>query len=57
MKMLDEVTRENPEEGILYLNRGLVREMSGDVIGACADWNKALELGQQQAVEFLKECK
>ena len=57
LAMLDQVIQENPEEGELYLNRGLVKEMKGEVIEACNDWNKALELGEEQATEYLKECK
>lgn len=40
-----------------YLNRGLVRELTGDLSGACADWKKALELGISEAEKYLKECK
>lgn len=57
LEMLDQVIRENQEVGELYLNRGLVKEMKGEVIEACNDWNKALELGEEQATEYLKECK
>jgi tetratricopeptide (TPR) repeat protein len=54
--LLDEVIAENPETGILYTNRGLVREMNGDVIGACEDWTTALGLGEESVEEYLKEC-
>ena len=57
MRILDEVIVENPSFGLLYLNRGLVRELQGNVIGACEDWNEALSLGEEQASEYLKECK
>ncbi len=40
-----------------YLNRGLVRELTGDLEGACADWNKALELGITEAQNYVTECK
>jgi tetratricopeptide (TPR) repeat protein len=43
--------------GKAYLNRGLVRELTGDLEGACTDWKKALELGITDAEKYLKECK
>ncbi len=43
--------------GIVYLNRGLVRELTGDLPGACSDWKKALELGVSEAENYVKECK
>lgn len=55
--LLDAVILVHPETGVLYLNRGLIREMQGDLVGACADWNRSLELGQEEAADFLKECK
>ncbi|MFW5819662.1 MAG: tetratricopeptide repeat protein [Bacteroidota bacterium] len=39
-----------------YLNRGLVKELTGDLEGACEDWNMALELGIEQAERYIKEC-
>jgi len=57
LDLLDQVISGHPGVGELYLNRGLVKEMKGEVIDACADWNKALELGEDQASEYLKECK
>lgn len=57
MAILDEIILENPSAGVLYLNRGLVRELQGDVVGACEDWQSALDLGEEQASEYLKECK
>ena len=55
--MLDEVIADYPDLGILYLNRGLVRELRGDVIGACEDWSEAQRLGEEQAETYLTECK
>ena len=57
VEMLDQVIGMHPEEGVLFLNRGLIKEMKGDLVGACNDWNRALELGQKQAASFLEECK
>jgi tetratricopeptide (TPR) repeat protein len=57
VELLNQVIAEHPQNGVLFLNRGLIREMQGDLVGACEDWNAALGLGQQQASAFLKECK
>ena len=35
----------NPEFGLAYQNRGISKAFSGDMNGACIDWNKAVELG------------
>jgi len=35
----------------------LIRELSGNLNGACEDWNRAKELGAEQAEAYLKECK
>lgn len=56
LDLLDGVLVEYPEEALLYLNRGLIRELAGDIDGACEDWNMAKELGAEQADEFIKEC-
>ena len=44
------------EDAAIYLNRGLIRELSGDLEGACADWSRAKELGAEDADAYLKEC-
>ena len=31
--------------GQAYLNRGLIKELTGDLPGACEDWTRATELG------------
>ncbi len=54
--ILDETLEEHPEDAVLYLNRGLIRELLGDPDGACSDWNQALALGAGEAAEYLKEC-
>lgn len=56
LSLLDETLEEHPGEAILYLNRGLVRELTGDLNGACEDWHRAIELGAEQANEFINEC-
>lgn len=57
IEMISEIILSEPEEGILFLNRGLVKEMTGDLIGACQDWTTASELGIEEASDYLKECK
>jgi tetratricopeptide (TPR) repeat protein len=57
ISQLDEVIAEYPEHGLLYLNRGLVKELKGDLIGACNDWSEALQRGEEAAEEYLDECK
>ena len=39
--LLDETMEEYPDDALLYLNRGLIRELTGDLNGACEDWNMA----------------
>jgi len=46
----------NPEYDVAYLNRGLTREMLGMLTEACEDWQKADELGSEEAEKYLKEC-
>ena len=56
LELLDETLQDHPGDAQLYLNRGLIRELTGDLDGACEDWSMAKELGAEQAEEFLKEC-
>ena len=56
LRLLDETLLEHPDEAVLYLNRGLVRELTGDLNGACEDWHRAIELGADEANEFINEC-
>ena len=56
LELLDLTLEEHPDEGSLYLNRGLVRELTGDLVGACEDWHRAIELGVEEAREFINEC-
>ena len=57
LELLDGIIEESPEDATLYLNRGLIRELSGNLNGACEDWSRAKELGAEQAEAYLKECK
>jgi tetratricopeptide (TPR) repeat protein len=56
LQLLDECLVEHPDHAQLYLNRGLVRELNGDLIGACEDWHKAIELGAEEAIDYVNEC-
>ena len=56
LSLLDQAIVENPEISLLYLNRGLIRELNGNLGGACEDWNRALELGATEAEAYVKEC-
>jgi tetratricopeptide (TPR) repeat protein len=55
--IFDEVINNSPNFAKAYLNRGLVKELLGDLEGACSDWNMALELGIEDAAKYVKECK
>jgi hypothetical protein len=46
----------NNDYGIALLNRGFVRELMGDLNGACEDWTRAAELGIEEAEQYLFEC-
>lgn len=54
--LLDMAIEENPEISLLYLNRGLIRELNGNLAGACEDWTRALEMGAREAETYVKEC-
>lgn len=56
LQLLDLTLQEHPNEALLYLNRGLVRELTGDLVGACEDWHQAIALGAEEAREFINEC-
>jgi len=46
-----------PNDGETYLLKGIALFESGDVEGACSDWNKARKYGETRAVEYLfKHC-
>jgi tetratricopeptide (TPR) repeat protein len=56
IELYDQVISSLPDYGVAYLNRGLTRELTGDLQGACNDWKFASELGIQDAERYLKEC-
>lgn len=57
ISIFDELIADDPNFAKAYLNRGLVKELLGDLEGACSDWNMALELGVEEAAKYVKECK
>jgi len=57
ISMFDKIIDADPEFAKAYLNRGLVKELVGDLEGACSDWNMAFELGIAEAEKYIKECK
>ena len=56
LQLMDETLQEHPDEATLYLNRGLVRELTGDLEGACEDWHRAIALGAEVANDYINEC-
>ena len=56
LRMLDGVIVKYPEEPLLYRGRGLIREQTGDLEGACRDWRMVRELGSPDADEYIREC-
>ncbi len=56
LSLLDGVIREHADDALLYLNRGLIRELTGDLKGACKDWKRAKELGAGEAENYITQC-
>ena len=47
----------NPQDAYAYDNRGITRELIGDLEGACRDWREAAYLGLTRPAELVKkEC-
>ena len=44
----------NQKYGYAYLERGSAKEMLKDMVGACADWQKAFDLGVTVAGDYVK---
>ena len=48
----------NPKDTDAFFNRANVKKDIGDMKGACEDWRKAEELGDNEAEKLLEEyCK
>ena len=45
----------NPQNASNYVNRGIARELVNDRQGACDDWRKAANLGDERSAEWVKE--
>ena len=45
IKDFDRSIQIDPGFGLPYQNGGITKALSGDIDGACNDWNKAVELG------------
>ena len=43
----------NPKDVISYSNRGIARELVNDLQGACDDWRKAGDLGDERSAEWV----
>ena len=53
----DKAIEVEPLNDLNYSSRGLLKEMNGDLSGACSDWKKAVELGHDDAVKwFSNQC-
>ncbi len=47
----------DPDYTYAYVNRGVAKEIIGDLNGACADWKKAASLGYTNAAKWVaNEC-
>lgn len=56
IEALDKAIEVDDQYGYAYLNRGIAKENIRDDQGACADWEKARELGVKKAVSYLFQC-
>ena len=50
-----QVIKINPKDSDAFFNRANVKKEIGDMEGACKDWRKATDLGDDDAKKFLKE--
>jgi tetratricopeptide (TPR) repeat protein len=44
-----------PKNNLAYFNRGNAKHLQGDEEGACLDWSKAGELGDNKAYDYIKQ--
>ncbi|MGD1840640.1 MAG: tetratricopeptide repeat protein [Thermonemataceae bacterium] len=55
---LSRAIKGNPSDRVAYYNRGIIYELLNQMEKACADWQKAADLGHQKAaIEVEKNCK
>ena len=45
----------DPQGAFTYANRGLAKKFGNDLLGACDDWRKAGDLGDERSAEWVKE--
>ena len=50
-----QVIKINPKDSDAFFNRASVKKESGDMKGACEDWRKAVDLGDEEAAKLLKK--
>jgi tetratricopeptide (TPR) repeat protein len=43
----------DPDYAAAYNNRGVAKELIGDLNGACSDWKKAANLGHTNAAKWV----
>jgi tetratricopeptide (TPR) repeat protein len=56
VSLFNEILEADSSYAKAFLNRGLVKELMGDLKGACEDWNRAYELGIAEAAGYIEEC-
>ena len=49
--------KQRPNEANLFLRSGKLKNSMDDINGACVDYRTAANLGDEEAVELLKNCK
>ena len=53
-----QVLKINPKDSDAFFNRANVKKEIEDIKGACEDWRKAADLGDHDAIKFMREnCK
>ena len=58
LPFFDKAIQLKPDAANYYANRGIARSTVGDKPGACADWQKALQMGYTQAQALISQnCK
>ena len=50
----DKAIEINPQLASAFLNRGVARELVNDLDGACRDWSKVVDLGNERPAEWVK---
>ena len=58
IEIFNKAIKIRPSSGDAYFNRGISKINSGDVSGACADWQQAKKSGNNYASSFInKHCR